>query len=68
MKKVTLKFDIIQVDSIAPFYWNELPYLHFHYFLLNPESGQFTWLWVEEKTDFEWLQQKINEGLIFINE
>ncbi|MNK53049.1 hypothetical protein D3C87_720000 [compost metagenome] len=65
MTETTITFPVVRAESIDAFYVDGLPFLHFHYFLLSP-NGRYTFMWVEEKTDFEWLQLKIEEKAIYI--
>lgn len=65
MEKAKITFDVVQAKNLTPFTLADgTRHLGFHYFYLKNDEWQF--LWVEKNTDPEWLQEKIEAGLIYV--
>lgn len=63
--KREITFNVVRANDIKPF---TLPdgtrHIGYHFFYLKDNTWQFRW--IEIKTDPEWLQAKIQEGLIYV--
>ncbi|MCX2473548.1 hypothetical protein OQZ33_04305 [Pedobacter sp. MC2016-05] len=60
----TITFQVTQANSIDPFLFDGKRNMHFHFFVKTASGWDFRW--VDQDLTREWLEQKIEEGVIYI--
>lgn len=60
----TITFQVIQATSIEPFMVDGKRNMHYHFFVKTATGWDFRW--IDENLTRAWLQEKIDEGVIYI--